>query len=118
MNVAAGRSGTMRFGAIAFALFALASWSSPGRAAETYPSRPVRIVVPFGAGGSLSVLALAMGHQLGEKWHQQPVIEPRPGAGGNIGTESVARSASDGYTLLFTTQSLAANATLAPSQHF
>ena len=87
-------------------------------AADGYPEHPVRIIVPFGAGGSLSVLALSMGNQLGEHWGQQPVIDSRPGAGGNIGTEEVARSAPDGYTLLFTTQSLAANATLEPSPHF
>lgn len=87
-------------------------------ATDRYPTRPVRIIVPFGAGGSLSVLAMAMGQQLGEKWGQQPVIDPRPGAGGNIGAEATARSEPDGYTLMFTTQSLAANVTLAPSQSF
>jgi len=92
--------------------------ATTSKAAEPYPTRPVRIVVPFGAGGSLSALSLALGRQLGAKWGHQPVIDPRPGAGGNIGAEAVARSAPDGYTLMFTTQSLAANVTLAPSTNF
>ena len=81
----------MKFGAIVVALVALTSWGIPAQAADPYPTRPVRIIVPFGAGGSLSVLALAMGRQLGEQWGQQPVIDPRPGAGGNIGAEAAAR---------------------------
>jgi len=108
----------MRFLTALAALLTAAMLSGPVNAADPYPTRPVRIVVPFGAGGSLSVLALAMGQQLGMKWSQQPVIDPRPGAGGNIGAEAVARTAPDGYTLMFTTQSLAANATLSPSPNF
>jgi tripartite-type tricarboxylate transporter receptor subunit TctC len=87
-------------------------------AAEPFPSRPVQIILPFATGGSLSTLALALGQQLGTKWPYQPVIEARPGAGGNIGAESVARALPDGYTLLFGTQSLAANATLMPNSNF
>src|ERR1700761_1439664 len=87
-------------------------------ATETFPSRPVQIILPFAAGGSLSTLGMALGKELGTKWPYQPVIEARPGAGGNIGAEYVARSAPDGYTLLFGTQSLAANATLMPSPNF
>jgi tripartite-type tricarboxylate transporter receptor subunit TctC len=108
----------MRFRRTAVVLSLIATMAGPAAAAEHYPTRPVRIIVPFGAGGSLSVLSLAMGRQLGEKWGQQPVIDPRPGAGGNIGAEAVARSPADGYTLMFTTQSLAANATLAPTTSF
>ena len=85
---------------------------------NSYPTRPVQIILPFATGGSLSALGLALAHQLGAKWPYQPVIEARPGAGGNIGAESVARSAPDGYTLLLGTQSLAANATLMPSANF
>lgn len=104
--------------AIPLAVAATLGAGAAAAAAERYPTHPVRIVVPFGAGGSLSALSLAMGRQLGEKWSQQPVIDPRPGAGGNIGAEAVARSRADGYTLMFTTQSLAANATLAPTTSF
>jgi tripartite-type tricarboxylate transporter receptor subunit TctC len=108
----------MRFPWAAVVLSLATAMAGPAAAAEHYPVRPVRIIVPFGAGGSLSVLSLAMGRQLGEKWGQQPVVDPRPGAGGNIGAEAVARSSADGYTLMFTTQSLAANATLAPTTSF
>jgi tripartite-type tricarboxylate transporter receptor subunit TctC len=108
----------MRFRWIAVVLSLVTAMAAPTAAAERYPIRPVRIIVPFGAGGSLSVLSLAMGRQLGERWGQQPVVDPRPGAGGNIGAEAVARSSADGYTLMFTTQSLAANATLAPTTSF
>ncbi|MCX7313452.1 MAG: tripartite tricarboxylate transporter substrate binding protein [Alphaproteobacteria bacterium] len=108
----------MRFRWIAVALSLVTAIAGLAAAAQRYPVRPVRIIVPFGAGGSLSVLSLAMGRQLGEKWGQQPVVDPRPGAGGNIGAEAVARSPADGYTLMFTTQSLAANATLAPTTSF
>ncbi len=68
--------------------------------AQEYPSRPVRIVVPFSPGGSTDVLARLVGQKLGERSGQAVIIENRAGAGGNIGAEQVARSASDGYTLL------------------
>src|SRR5476649_291076 len=108
----------MRFPWAAVVLSLVSAIAGSATADEHYPVRPVRIIVPFGAGGSLSVLSLAMGRQLGEKWGQQPVVDPRPGAGGNIGAEAVARSSADGYTLMFTTQSLAANDTLAPTTSF
>jgi tripartite-type tricarboxylate transporter receptor subunit TctC len=69
-------------------------------AAETYPSKPIRLVVPFPAGGSLDVVARAIGQKLSEAWGQPVVIDNRPGAGGNIGADLVAKSAPDGYTIL------------------
>jgi tripartite-type tricarboxylate transporter receptor subunit TctC len=73
--------------------------AAPGTG-QAYPTRSVRIVVPFPAGGGLDTTARAFGQKLGEYWAQTVVIENRPGASGMIGAESVARAPKDGYTLL------------------
>src|SRR5262245_9296661 len=80
--------------------------------AQAYPTRPVRIVVPFAAGGATDIIARLIGQWLSEHLGQQFVIENRPGAGSNIGTEAVAKAVPDGYTLLLTTSSAAINASL------
>jgi tripartite-type tricarboxylate transporter receptor subunit TctC len=80
--------------------------------AQTYPSRPVRIIVGYPPGGSSDFLARIVGQRLSERLGQPFVIENRPGAGSNIGTESVVRSAPDGYTLLLVGNPNAVNATL------
>jgi tripartite-type tricarboxylate transporter receptor subunit TctC len=86
-----------RLGAAAFLLPMFA----PGVAvAQAFPVRPLRIVVPQAPGGASDALARIIGQRLAERWHQQVVVDNRTGAGGIIGTEIVAKSAPDGYTLL------------------
>ena len=80
--------------------------------AQTYPSRPVRWVVPTSAGGAADTLARLIGQWLSERLGQPFIIENRPGAGGNVGTEAVVRSPADGYTLLLVQTPNAINATL------
>jgi tripartite-type tricarboxylate transporter receptor subunit TctC len=86
--------------------------------AQAYPSRPVRIVLGFPAGGSGDILARILGQWLSERLSQPFVIENRPGAGSNIGTEVVVRASPDGYTLLLVTGSNAVNATLYEKLNF
>ena len=76
----------------------LAAASSAG--AQDYPSRPVKIIVPFPAGGTADVMPRIFSDWLSRKWGQPVVIENRTGAAGNIGAETVAKSEPDGYTLL------------------
>src|SRR6516165_3967761 len=86
--------------------------------AQTYPSRPVRIVVPFAAGGGADVAARLMGQRLAERPGRPFVIETRPGATGNIGTEAVVRAPADGYTLLLVGAPNAVNASLFDNLNF
>ncbi|MFL6566736.1 MAG: tripartite tricarboxylate transporter substrate binding protein [Burkholderiales bacterium] len=76
--------------------------------AQTFPEKPIRFVVGFTPGGPSDILARALGQKLGERWNQQVVIENRPGAGGNVAAEAVARSAPDGYTWLLGNNSILA----------
>lgn len=69
--------------------------------AQTYPDRAVKVIVPYTAGGGTDTVARAISQRLSEKWGQPVVVENRPGAGTTIGTDSVVKSAPDGYTLLF-----------------
>jgi len=75
--------------------------------AQRYPNKPIRIIVPFAAGGSVDALARVVGQQLSETFSQPIVVENRPGAGGNIGSDVVAKAAPDGYTILQNTVGLA-----------
>jgi tripartite-type tricarboxylate transporter receptor subunit TctC len=77
-----------------------------------YPGRQIRVIVPFAAGGPTDAIARAIGQKLTETWNQPVVIDNRPGAGGNIGTEIAAKSAADGYTLFIGTVANAINQSL------
>jgi tripartite-type tricarboxylate transporter receptor subunit TctC len=79
---------------------------------QAYPSKPVRMIVPFPAGGPADLVARLLSAKLAEPWGQPLVIENRGGAGGNIGTAVVARAAPDGYTILLTTSGLMSNPSL------
>jgi tripartite-type tricarboxylate transporter receptor subunit TctC len=80
--------------------------------AESYPTRPLRILVGFSAGGNFDIVARMMGQWLSEQLHQSVIIENRPGASGNIATDAVIRAPADGYTLLLGGAVNAVNATL------
>jgi tripartite-type tricarboxylate transporter receptor subunit TctC len=71
--------------------------------AQEYPARPIRFVVPYTPGGTVDVIARALAQTIGDTLGQQIIVDNRPGAGGNLGTEAVAKSAPDGYTLLLST---------------
>ena len=81
------------------------SQSTPQASGQAYPSRPIRLIVPFPAGGATDILARALSHKLGEKLGQTIVVDNRPGAGGTIGADAASKSAPDGYTLLLSTSS-------------
>ncbi len=85
------------------ALAAMLAAFAFGASAQTYPNKPIRIVVPFPAGGTTDVLARAAAQKMSETLGQPAVVDNRPGAGGNIGAELVAKSPPDGYTLLMGT---------------
>jgi tripartite-type tricarboxylate transporter receptor subunit TctC len=85
---------------------------------QAYPTRPVRVVVGFAAGGQQDILARLMGQWLSERLGQPFVIENRPGAGGSIGTETVVRAPADGHTLLSIAPSTVINGTLSDKLNF
>jgi tripartite-type tricarboxylate transporter receptor subunit TctC len=86
--------------------------------AQAYPTRPVRVIVPAPAGGGYDIVARLMSQFLSERLGQQFIVENRPGAGTNIGTETVVRAAADGYTLLLVASANAINATLYEKLNF
>jgi tripartite-type tricarboxylate transporter receptor subunit TctC len=86
--------------------------------AEDYPSRPVKIIVPFGAGGPADVTARLLAQTLQDRLKQPFVVEDKPGAGAVIGTIEVARSAADGYTLLMMSNTQTANESLLPQRNY
>jgi tripartite-type tricarboxylate transporter receptor subunit TctC len=84
----------------AVALLAALPAAAPAAAAQTYPAKPIRIVIPFSPGSTADVLSRTIGAKLTESWGQQVIVESRPGAAGGIGAAYVAKAPADGYTLL------------------
>ena len=85
---------------------------------EPYPSRPIRIVVPYAAGGAVDIVARTLGQPLSEALKQPVIVDNRPGASANIGMELVAKAAPDGYTLLMASNGIATNMALFPHLAF
>ena len=102
-----------RVSRVLLALFLLVTFVAPtSGSAQSYPNRPVHLVVPFPAGGPADALGRVLADQLNKMWGQPVIIENRGGAGGNLGADVVARSAPDGYTLLLNASSHVINASL------
>jgi tripartite-type tricarboxylate transporter receptor subunit TctC len=101
----------------AFLLVAMAAVATPA-AAQDYPNRTIRFIVPFGAGGPTDVFTRALGEELRKALGQPIVMENRPGAGSIIGTTEVARSAPDGYTLLMISATQTTVETLSPNKSY
>ena len=89
-----------------------------GAAAQDYPNKPVRIIVPFGAGGPADVFARVLAQHLGDSLKQSFVVENRPGAGAVIGTDAVAKAEPDGYTLLLMSNTHTTNESLIPNRPY
>ena len=96
----------------AAALLAGLAGNAGAQAAATYPSRPIRMIVPFAPGGGTDLMGRAIAARFSEAWGQPVIVDNRSGGNGNIGTEIVAKAPADGYTLLFNT-----NATLVINPH-
>src|SRR3954462_9146105 len=83
-------------------LLMLAAWFAAAAHAQPYPSKPIRLIVPYAAGGTSDILARQLGPKLTDAWGQPVIVENKTGANGNLGADFVAKSATDGYTLLLT----------------
>ena len=101
----------MRFGALLTLAVTMSAWLT-GAYAQNWPSKPVRIIVPFGPGGGTDIQARLLAKKFYESIGETFVVDDRPGAAGLIGTETAVRSPPDGYTILFTTASLSVNVSL------
>jgi tripartite-type tricarboxylate transporter receptor subunit TctC len=88
---------------------AMLLYGSAARAQDPYPSRNIRIIVPFSPGTGIDILARTLGQKLAERWKSSVIVDNRPGASGNIGTEAAAKSVPDGYTLLMTASTIVTN---------
>src|ERR1051326_432206 len=111
MRVASRSRRPKRAARVLAAAFAacIATWSAPTHAQSPYPTRPIRLLVPFAPGGGVDVVARIVGKRVSEKLAQPILVESKPGGGGAIATSELMRAEPDGYTLLMTTS---AHATL------
>src|SRR5688572_28873564 len=98
-------------GYLRFATIVAAAWAAtvPDLSAQTYPARPIRVIVPFAPGGNVDINARNIAPRLGELLGQQAIVDNRPVAGGTIGTDFVAKAPPDGYTLLVASSSIMTN---------
>jgi tripartite-type tricarboxylate transporter receptor subunit TctC len=100
------------------AAFLICALATGGAGAQGYPTKPVKLVVPFTAGSATDILARTVGQKLTEMWGQSVIVDNRPGAGGTIGTAIVAKSPPDGYTLLVNSAAHAYNPWIYPNLSF
>jgi tripartite-type tricarboxylate transporter receptor subunit TctC len=105
-----------RLSAAALALAVLAA--GPALAQQSYPSRTITIIAPFSPGTGIDILARTCGQKLSERWGVPVVVDNKPGASGNIGTELAARAAGDGYTLMMTATTFALNPALSKKAQY
>src|SRR4051812_37433938 len=98
----------------ALAAAAALTWCCAGVAADAYPNRPMRAIVPFAPGGAVDIVARMTAQKLGDAVGQPIVVDNRGGAGGTLGTDLVAKAHPDGYTLLIGSMGVAVNAVLYP----
>ncbi len=110
--------GALRRAALTLFVGAGAALVAPGAVAQDYPNRPVRIIVPFAPGGSADVFGRFVAQRLQEALGQNFIIDNRPGAGSVIGTDAVAKSPADGYTLLLMSNTHTVNESLIPAKPF
>lgn len=103
-----------RLAALGAALLAALAAPTAGWSADAYPTRPIRMIVPFPPGGPTDLVARVLAESMGTDLGQTIVIENRPGANGNVGTEAVAKAEGDGYTLLYNTSAVAISPALYP----
>jgi tripartite-type tricarboxylate transporter receptor subunit TctC len=97
---------------------ALAALPAPGHAQSAWPARPVRLVVPFGPGGATDIIARLISQKLAELWNQSVLVDYKPGAGTVLGTDAVAKSAPDGYTMGMVITAHVINPSLRPAMPF
>jgi tripartite-type tricarboxylate transporter receptor subunit TctC len=116
--IPAATASFVRVCALAVPALALVVWCGDAALAQDYPNRPVKIIVPFAAGGPADVYARFLGQRLQEALGQPFVVDDRPGAGSVVGTDAAAKSAPDGYTLLLMSNTHTVNESLMPNKPF